>query len=206
MSSTIYANKHLASLTYDHIDQEKNINSLIKIFNQLIILIGEDPERTSLKNTAQRAAKAWLSLTTGYSINPQDIINNALFDCHNDEMVIVKNIELSSICEHHLLPFIGKCHVGYVPNGKVVGLSKIARIIEVYAKRLQLQEKLTQQIAECFMQFISPKGVIVAIEATHLCMSMRGIKKDNAITKTLATTGILKENSQLKQEFLNSIN
>lgn len=206
MSSTIYANKHLASLTYDHLDQEKNINSLIKIFNQLIILIGEDPERTSLKNTAQRAAKAWLSLTTGYSINPQDIINNALFDCHNDEMVIVKNIELSSICEHHLLPFIGKCHVGYVPNGKVVGLSKIARIIEVYAKRLQLQEKLTQQIAECFMQFISPKGVIVAIEATHLCMSMRGIKKDNAITKTLATTGILKENSQLKQEFLNSIN
>lgn len=206
MSSTIYANKHIASLTHDYLEQEQNINALIKTFNQLIILIGEDPERTSLKNTAQRAAKAWLSLTTGYSMNPQDIINNALFDCHNDEMVIVKNIELSSICEHHLLPFIGKCHVGYVPNGKVVGLSKIARIIDVYAKRLQLQEKLTQQIAECFMQFISPKGVIVAIEATHLCMSMRGIKKDNAVTKTLATTGILKDNSQLKQEFLNAIN
>jgi len=135
-------------------------------------------------------------------MDPKDIVNNALFDCQNNEMVIIKDIELFSICEHHLLPFIGKYHVGYIPNGKIVGLSKVAKIVDTYARILQVQENLTLQIAEALMQTIEPNGVIVAIEAMHLCMMMRGVGKSSAITKTIATIGSFKENNALKQEFL----
>lgn len=207
-TATASSNKNISSLLKvpNNRDYKKtNISALTKIFNKLILLTGENPKREGLKNTAKRAAKAWLALTRGYNYKPQNIINNALFACPNDEIVIVKDIELFSICEHHLLPFTGKCHVGYIPNGKVIGLSKIARIINLYSKRLQIQEKLSQQIADCCMQFIAPKGAIVLIEATHLCMSMRGVKKYNAVTKTLASTGIFKNNNILKQNFLNLI-
>lgn len=203
MSSTICKNS--CAFPVDAADREKNINMLTKVFNELILLIGEDPNRSGLKNTAARAASTWLFLTSGYTMSSKNIINNALFDCSNDEMVIVKDIELFSMCEHHLLPFIGKCHVGYIPNGKILGLSKIARIVDAYARRLQIQENLTQQIADSLMKVIIPKGVIVVIEAMHLCMTMRGVRKNSAVTKTLATTGLLKEKTELKQEFLTAI-
>jgi len=202
VSSTIYTKKNSCSFPVNSTNPENHINKLTKIFNDLILLLGEDPQRAGLKDTATRAAKAYMFLTSGYNMDPKDIINNALFDCPNDEMVIVKDIELFSICEHHLLPFTGKCHVGYIPNGKVIGLSKIARIVDIYARRLQIQENLTKQIAESLTTTINSKGVIVIIEATHLCMAMRGVSKSSVITKTLATTGLLKENSDLKQEFL----
>ncbi len=200
-------NKGSSSLALSHVESipGQDINKLAKVFNELILLIGEDPNRSGLKDTALRAANAFLFLTSGYSMNSKDIVSKALFECINDEMVIVKDIELFSICEHHLLPFIGKCHVGYIPNGKIVGLSKIARIVDVYARRLQVQENLTQQIAESLMKTIGAKGVVVVIEAMHLCMMMRGVRKSSAITKTLATNGLFKEKSELKQEFMCAI-
>ena len=204
MDSTIHNNSIFINVTKKN-NTNKNINMLTKIFQELLLLIGEDPNRSGLKNTAVRAANSWLFLTSGYTVKPKDIINNALFDCSNDEMVIIKDIELFSICEHHLLPFIGKCYVGYIPNGKIVGLSKIARIIDIYARRLQVQENLTQQIADALMKTISAKGVIVVIEAMHLCMMMRGVRKNSALTKTLATTGLFKEDSNYKQEFLHAL-
>ena len=203
MNNIIYNNS--CAFPVNAADREKNINMLTKIFHELILLIGEDPNRNGLKNTAARAANAWLFLTSGYTMSHKNIINNALFDCSNNEMVIIKDIELFSMCEHHLLPFIGKCHVGYIPSGRIIGLSKIARIVDMYARRLQVQENLTQQIAESLTKAINPKGVIVVIEAMHLCMTMRGVRKNSAITKTLAVTGLLKEKSDLKQEFLTAL-
>lgn len=176
-----------------------------KHFTEIIKAIGEDIQRDGLKDTPKRAAQAMLYLTEGYHKNIADIVNDAIFDSDMDEMVLVKNIELYSLCEHHLLPFIGKCHVGYIPKGKVLGLSKIARIVDVFARRLQIQEKLTHQIAECIMEVTNASGVGVIIEAQHLCMMMRGVEKQNSLMKTSMMLGSFRSDERTRAEFINLV-
>lgn len=176
------------------------------LFRQIIEKIGEDPEREGLVKTPHRAAKAFEFLTKGYREDLDKVINDAMFEAEEtDEMVIVKNIELYSMCEHHLLPFIGKCHVGYIPSGKVIGLSKVARIVDVFARRLQIQEKLTHQIADTLMKYTNAKGVGVVIEAKHLCMMMRGVEKQNSVMTTSRMLGIFRDRQNTRQEFLSLI-
>jgi GTP cyclohydrolase IA len=170
----------------------------------LIRSSGEDPKREGLEKTPERFVKAFQFLTQGYAKSPQELINGALFDVPYSEMVIIKNIELYSLCEHHLIPFFGKCHVGYLPNGKIVGLSKIPRIVDAFARRLQVQERLTYQISEFLMEHLKPLGVGVVIEASHLCMMMRGVEKQNAFAKTSALLGDFQSGST-RQEFFNLI-
>lgn len=172
------------------------------IFRQLIEQIGEDPLRQGLKDTPKRAAKAYAYLTQGYQQALSEVINGALFESNINEVVIVRDIELYSLCEHHLLPFIGKCHVGYLPNGQVLGLSKIARIVDHFARRLQIQENLTQEIAEAIQEITGAKGVGVVIEAKHLCMMMRGVEKQNAIMTTSVMLGAFRKNPATRSEFL----
>lgn len=163
-----------------------------KLMEQVRVLlreIGEDPNRDGLQRTPYRFLKAFRFLTQGYDKDPDEIINGALFDAPYSEMVIVRDIELYSICEHHLLPFFGKCHVGYIPNGKIIGLSKIPRIVDAYARRLQVQERLTSQISECLMRHLNAAGVGVVIQANHLCMMMRGVEKQNAFAQTSSLLG-----------------
>lgn len=174
-------------------------------FARIIELIGEDLERDGLKDTPARAAKAFRFLNRGYNQNIDDVINGALFESDSDEMVIVENIELYSLCEHHLLPFIGKCHVAYIPNGKVLGLSKVARVVDMFARRLQIQEKLTQEIAETLQQVTAAKGVAVIIEAQHMCMMMRGVEKQNSLMKTSAMLGAFRNSVATRSEFLSLI-
>lgn len=174
-------------------------------FKQIIQAIGENPDREGLKNTPKRAAKAFTFLTQGYHQSIDKIVNGALFQSDNDEMVLVKNIELYSLCEHHLLPFIGKCHVAYVPNGKIIGLSKIARIVDMHARRLQVQENLTKEIAQTMQQVTQAKGVGIIIEAQHLCMMMRGVEKQNSIMTTSVMLGLLREDPRSRAEFLSLI-
>lgn len=174
-------------------------------FRQIIIALGEDPNRPGLKNTPQRASKAFEFLTQGYSQSIDNIVNSALFKSDNDEMVVVKNIELYSLCEHHLLPFIGKCHVAYVPNGHIIGLSKIARIVDMYARRLQVQENLTKEIAQTISQVTRAKGVGIIIEAQHLCMMMRGVEKQNSVMSTSVMLGLLREDPRSRAEFLSLV-
>lgn len=174
-------------------------------FQEIIKKIGENPEREGLKLTPKRAAKAMEFLTQGYRQSIEKIVNGALFTSNNEEMVIVKNIELYSLCEHHLLPFIGKCHVAYLPNGKIIGLSKIARIVDMFARRLQVQENLTKEIAEAISEVINAKGVGVIIEAQHLCMMMRGVEKQNSIMSTSVLLGQMREDSRTRAEFLSLI-
>ncbi len=176
-----------------------------KLYKQLLKDIGEDTEREGLLDTPERAASAMRYLTKGYHENIEDIINNALFDSDMSEMVIVKDIEMYSMCEHHLLPFLGKCHVGYIPNGKVIGLSKIARIVDFFARRLQIQERLTNEIAQCIADITDAKGVAIVIEARHLCMMMRGVEKQNSVMTTSVMLGYLRENNSTRMEFLNLI-
>lgn len=171
-------------------------------FAKIIELIGEDLERDGLKDTPVRAAKAFEFLTQGYTQNVDEVVNGALFDSDSDEMVIVQDIELYSLCEHHLLPFIGKCHVAYIPQGKVVGLSKVARLVDMFARRLQIQEKLTLEIAETIQQVTNAKGVAVIIEAQHMCMMMRGVEKQNSVMKTSAMLGAFRNNAATRSEFL----
>lgn len=171
-------------------------------FAKIIELIGEDLERDGLKDTPERAAKAFSFLTQGYGQQVEEVVNGALFDSDSDEMVIVKDIELYSLCEHHLLPFIGKCHVAYIPRGKVLGLSKVARIVDMYARRLQIQEKLTLEIAETIKTVTNAKGVGVIIEAQHMCMMMRGVEKQNSVMKTSAMLGAFRNNAATRSEFL----
>jgi GTP cyclohydrolase I len=175
------------------------------LIRQLLSEIGEDPEREGLTKTPERVEKAMQFLTSGYQADVCQIINDALFSERYDEMVIVKDIELYSLCEHHLLPFYGKCHVAYMPNGKVVGLSKIPRIVDAYAKRLQVQERLTNQIAEILMECLNPQGVAVVIEARHLCMMMRGVEKQNTVVTTSAMLGVFRDCQATRDEFMHLI-
>lgn len=174
-------------------------------YKNLLKYIGEDVDRDGLKKTPLRAAKAFKYLTKGYQENISDIVNKAMFESDNDEMIIVKDIELYSLCEHHLLPFFGKCHVGYLPDGKIIGLSKIARIVDVYARRLQVQENLTKQIAETILDCTGGKGVGVVIEAKHLCMMMRGVEKQNSSMKTSCMLGTFRKDLSTRSEFLSLI-
>jgi GTP cyclohydrolase I len=173
-----------------------------KAYAHIITAIGEDLTRPGLIDTPKRAAKAFSYLCKGYNENLDTIVNNAIFPSENDEMVIVKDIELYSLCEHHLLPFIGKVHVGYLPSGKVLGLSKVARIVDMFARRLQIQENLTKEIAEAIMQVTHAKGVGVIVEAKHMCMMMRGVEKQNSSMKTSIMLGRFRENPQTRNEFL----
>ena len=171
-------------------------------FKKIIEAIGEDLDRPGLVDTPKRAAKAIGFLTRGYQQSVEEVVNGALFPSDASEMVIVKDIELYSLCEHHLLPFIGKAHVGYIPNGKVLGLSKVARIVDLFARRLQIQESLTDQIAKTIQEVTGAKGVGVIIEAKHLCMMMRGVEKQNSSMKTSAMLGCFRNNSATRAEFL----
>lgn len=171
----------------------------------LIERIGEDLKRPGLVGTPERAAKALEFLTEGYHQNLDEVINNALFPCDSSEMVIVKDIELYSLCEHHLLPFVGKCHVAYIPRGMVLGLSKVARIVDMYARRLQIQENLATQIATTIEKVTGAQGVGVIIEAQHMCMMMRGVEKQNSVMKTSAMLGVFRSNQSTRSEFLSLI-
>ncbi len=175
-------------------------------FLEILKQIGEDPSRAGLVDTPKRAAKAMEFLTQGYSMNIDEVINDALFPSDTDEMVIVKNIELYSMCEHHMLPFIGKCHVAYIPNGKVIGLSKIARVVDVFARRLQIQENLTNEIANCIVEKTHAAGAAVIIEAQHMCMMMRGVQKQNSIMTTSCMLGAFRNSQSTRAEFLSLLN
>ncbi len=182
-----------------------NTDKLARLYADIIGEIGEDLSRDGLANTPLRAARAIAYLTQGYQQSLDEVVNNAVFESDNDEMVVVQDIELYSLCEHHLLPFIGKCHVAYVPTGKVIGLSKIARIVDMYARRLQIQESLTKQIAETIQTTIDAAGVGVVIEAKHLCMMMRGVEKQNSRMKTSMMLGSFRDNPRTRSEFLRLI-
>lgn len=175
-------------------------------FLQILQDIGEDPSRPGLVDTPKRAANAFRFLTQGYALNVDTVINNALFPSDTDEMVIVKNIELYSMCEHHMLPFIGKCHVAYIPKGKVIGLSKIARIVDLFARRLQIQENLTSDIANCIVEKTGAGGAGVIIEAQHMCMMMRGVEKQNSVMTTSCMLGAFRNSQSTRNEFLSLIN
>ena len=175
------------------------MQSLIK---QLLAELGEDPTREGLLNTPKRVEKALKFLTSGYDMDVDEVLNDALFTVDYSEMVIVKDIDFYSLCEHHLLPFFGKCHVAYIPRTKVIGLSKIPRLVEVFARRLQIQERLTSQIAETIREKIGPLGVAVVVEATHLCMSMRGVEKQNSFAVTSSMLGAFRDNARTRMEFL----
>ena len=174
-------------------------------FENIIKAIGEDPSRPGLIDTPDRAAKAMAFLTRGYQQSLEDVVNGALFPSDSNEMVLVKDIEMYSLCEHHILPFIGKAHVAYIPTGKVLGLSKVARIVDMYARRLQIQEQLTSQIAETLQQVTGAAGVGVIIEAQHMCMMMRGVEKQNSLMTTSAMLGAFHDNSATRMEFLSLI-
>lgn len=174
-------------------------------YKSLLKYIGEDTAREGLRDTPKRAARAFEYLTKGYKDNLDKVVNNAIFESDNDEMIIVKDIEMYSLCEHHLLPFFGKCHVGYLPNGKILGLSKVARIVDVFARRLQVQENLTKQIAETILKYTGAKGVGIVIEAQHLCMMMRGVEKQNSVMKTSCMLGAFRREISTRTEFLSLI-
>ncbi len=181
------------------------IDNLSQHYHEIIGAIGEDVEREGLRDTPMRAAKAMEFLTKGYRENLEEVVNGAVFSSDSDEMVIVKDIELYSLCEHHLLPFIGRCHIGYIPDGKVLGLSKFARIVDMFARRLQIQENLGQQIAQAVMEVTGARGVGVVIEAKHLCMMMRGVEKQNSVMKSSMMLGSFRKNLATRQEFLQLI-
>lgn len=178
---------------------------MVDLYRELIVHIGEDVSREGLVKTPERAAEAFVYLTQGYRQSAEEVINGALFESDNDEMVIVKDIELYSLCEHHILPFYGKCHVGYLPKGRILGLSKVARVVDVFARRLQVQENLTQQIARSIMEHTGAQGVAVVIEARHMCMMMRGVEKQNSLMKTSAMLGAFRKDPATRTEFLSLI-
>ncbi len=181
---------------------QANREKLEAATRELLLAIGEDPEREGLKGTPRRVAEAMSFLTSGYRADPEKLINGAIFTQETNSMVIVKNIELYSLCEHHVLPFFGRCHIGYIPSGRVFGLSKLARLVDMYARRLQLQERLTEQISQAIMESIDAKGVGVMIEARHLCMMMRGVEKQNSVMVTSSVLGTFRESVATREEFL----
>jgi GTP cyclohydrolase I len=176
-----------------------------ELIRQLLADLGENPAREGLRDTPKRVEKAYRFLTSGYGADIDQVLNNALFTVDYSEMVIVKDIDFYSLCEHHLLPFFGKCHVAYIPSTKVIGLSKIPRLVDVFARRLQVQERLTSQIADTIRDKIAPLGVAVVVEATHLCMSMRGVEKQNSFAVTSAMQGVFRDNARTRMEFLELI-
>ena len=178
------------------------LEKLAEHYHDILGLLGEDPEREGLQKTPMRVAKAMQILTRGYSQDPHKVLTDALFKEDYNQMVIVKDIDVFSLCEHHMLPFYGKAHVAYIPNGHITGLSKIARVVDIYSHRLQVQERLTQQIKDCIQETLKPQGVMVVIEAKHMCMQMRGVEKQNAITTTSDFSGVF-NNLNTRQEFMN---
>jgi len=181
---------------------ENDLDRIASAYRQLLESVGEDSDREGLRRTPDRAARAFDFLTQGYRQDLEEIINDAVFASDASEIILVKDIELYSLCEHHLLPFIGRAHVAYIPNGKVIGLSKVARIVDVFARRLQIQENLTTQIAESLMGCLEPSGVAVVVEAKHLCMMMRGVEKQNSVMKTSCLLGSFKDDARTRSEFL----
>ncbi|MCU0455919.1 MAG: GTP cyclohydrolase I FolE [Bacteroidales bacterium] len=185
-------------------DQD-SVTELASIYKRVLSLIGEDPSREGLIKTPERVAKSIQYLTMGYSMNPCEIINSAKFREDYKQMVIVKDIDLYSMCEHHMLPFFGKAHVAYIPNGFITGLSKLARVVEAFSRRLQVQERLTMQIRDCIQDCLNPLGVAVVIEAQHMCMQIRGVQKQNSVTTTSAFTGVFLDNLNTREEFVHLI-
>ena len=184
-------------------DEQRLFESSIE---NIIRLVGEDPSREGLLKTPERVYKAYEFMYGGYRQDPKEVLSSALFESSNDEMVLIKDIELYSTCEHHLLPIIGRAHVAYIPDGKVVGLSKIPRVVDIFSRRMQIQEQLTEQIAEAIMGTIEPKGVAVVIQARHMCMEMRGVEKINSTTTSSALRGLFKSDQKTRSEFFNLIN
>jgi len=184
----------------------ENLTKIESITHELLREIGEDPEREGLVRTPHRVAKAWRFVAKGYEQNLKDVLNDAIFEDKCSEMVVVRDIEFFSLCEHHLLPFFGKAHVAYIPRGKVIGLSKIPRILEMYSRRLQIQERITHQVAEALSELLNPAGVAVVLEGRHLCMQMRGVEKQNSFATTSAMLGEFHDEAETRAEFLSIIN
>ena len=197
--------KSTDELTLNGAREIEKPDSIAELCRGMLAALGEDPDRDGLAGTPARYAKALRFLTSGYGQDPEEVLGGAMFKVCYDEMVVVKDIELFSLCEHHLLPFFGKCHVAYMPNKKVVGLSKIARLVNTFARRLQIQERLTSQIAKAIQEHVSPEGVGVVIEARHLCMVMRGVEKQHSQAVTSAMLGCFRESKQTRDEFLSLI-
>lgn len=185
--------------------KEEITQKIATVYSDILLDLGEDPQREGLLKTPERVAKSLQFLTQGSKIDPAEILRSALFQEDYSEMVIVKDIELYSLCEHHMLPFFGKAHVAYIPNGTIVGLSKIPRVVDAYARRLQVQERLTIEIRDCIQETLKPLGVAVVIECAHMCMQMRGIQKQNSVTTTSAFTGVFMSNDATRKEFINLV-
>jgi len=189
----------------DSIYDDQTTEELARHYEDVLLKLGEDPQREGLQKTPERVAKAMQFLTHGYDQNPDEIVQQAIFNEAYSEMVIVKDIEVYSLCEHHMLPFFGKAHVAYIPDGKIVGLSKLPRVVDAYSRRLQVQERLTIEIRDCIQRTLEPKGVAVVIEASHMCMQMRGVQKQNSVTTSSAFTGLFLSNEATRKEFINLI-
>jgi len=183
-----------------------NTERIAQLVRDLLVELGEDPNREGLLRTPERVAQAYKFLTSGYRMDPNAIVNNAVFQSEANNMVILKNIEVYSLCEHHMLPFFGKCHIGYIPHGRVLGVSKIARIVDAHARRLQIQERLTAQIAQDIMDAVQPEGVGIVMECRHLCMVMRGVEKENSVMTTSTVLGSFHNNAATRAEFLSLVN
>ena len=194
------------SFGYQKIDKydEEKVNAIATHYKDILVQLGENPEREGLEKTPERVAKALQYLTHGYDVDPSAILTSAMFKEDYSQMVVVKDIEIFSMCEHHMLPFFGKAHIAYIPNHKITGLSKIARVVEVFARRMQVQERMTTQIKEAIQDTLKPMGVMVVIEAQHMCMQMRGVEKQNSVTTTSDFTGIFKE-AKTREEFISLI-
>lgn len=205
--ATDLAVRDASPLLYERADvyHEDTTDELAALTRRQLEIIGEDPEREGLLKTPERVAKAWQFLTHGYGLDPDEILRSALFAESYSEIVLVKDIEVYSLCEHHALPFFGKAHVAYIPNGHIVGLSKIPRLVDVYARRLQVQERLTLQVRDAIDRVLKPEGVAVVIEAQHLCMMMRGAEKQNSMTTTSAMSGVFLDNPNTRAEFMRLI-
>ena len=195
----------VSNYTREEVYNEERVERLAYHCREILALLGEDPEREGLLKTPMRVARAMSFCTKGYEQDPVEIINSAIFEEEYQQMVLVKDIELFSMCEHHMMPFVGKAHVAYIPNGRITGLSKIARVVECYARRLQVQERLTVQIRDCIQKALDPIGVAVVIEASHMCMQMRGVEKLGSATTTSAFTGIFLKDTRTREEFLTLI-
>lgn len=191
----------MADFNYD----PKTTEELSGVYRKVLEELGENPDREGLARTPERVAKALQFLTQGYSTNPEEILRSALFNEDYSEMVIVKDIEVYSMCEHHMLPFFGKAHIAYIPDGKIVGLSKLPRIVDAFSRRLQVQERLTIEIRDCIQKTLRPKGVAVVLECQHMCMQMRGVQKQNSVTTSSAFTGLFMNNDSTRREFINLV-